>query len=66
MMGSILRSRHYGCIVWTDSLILIGVWAVWVIKGNQQRPRKNEERFVILSIDADRWRPTSGRFEVVI
>ena len=25
--------------------VLIGVWAVWVIKGNQQRPRKNE-RFI--------------------
>ena len=26
-------------------LFLIGVWAVWVIKGNQHRPRKNE-RFI--------------------
>ena len=26
-------------------LVLIGVWAVWVIKGNQQRPRRNE-RFI--------------------
>ena len=26
-------------------IVLIGVWAVWVIKGNQQRPRKNE-RFI--------------------
>ena len=25
--------------------VLVGVWAVWVIKGNQQRPRKNE-RFI--------------------
>ena len=25
--------------------VLIGVWAVWVIKGNQQRLRKNE-RFI--------------------
>ena len=25
--------------------VLIGVWAVWVIKGNQQRPRRNE-RFI--------------------
>ena len=24
--------------------VLIGVWAVWVIKGNQQRPRN--ERFI--------------------
>jgi len=31
----------FGLIV----LFLIGVWAVWVIKGNQQRPRKNE-RFI--------------------
>ena len=26
-------------------IVLGGVWAVWVIKGNQQRPRKNE-RFI--------------------
>jgi len=26
-------------------IVLIGVWAVWVIKGNQQRPRNNE-RFI--------------------
>ena len=26
-------------------IVLIGVWAVWVIKANQQRPRKNE-RFI--------------------
>jgi len=26
-------------------IVLIGVWAVWVIKGNQQKPRRNE-RFV--------------------
>ena len=25
--------------------VLIGVWAVWVTKGNQQRPRRNE-RFI--------------------
>ena len=31
----------FGLIV----LFLIGVWAVWVIKGNQQRSRKNE-RFI--------------------
>ena len=31
----------FGLIV----LFLIGVWAVWVIKGNQQRPRNNE-RFI--------------------
>ena len=23
-------------------IVLVGVWAVWVIKGNQQRPRDNE------------------------
>ena len=23
--------------------VLVGVWAVWVIKGNQQRPRRNEK-----------------------
>lgn len=26
-------------------IVLIGVWAVWVIKGNQQRPRRNA-RFI--------------------
>ena len=26
-------------------IVLIGLWAVWVIKGNQERPRKNE-RFI--------------------
>ena len=26
-------------------IVLIGVWAVWVIKGNQQIPRRNE-RFI--------------------
>ena len=31
----------FGLIV----LFLIGIWAVWVIKGNQQRPRNNE-RFI--------------------
>ena len=31
----------FGMIV----LFLIGVWAVWVIKGNQHRPRNNE-RFI--------------------
>lgn len=31
----------FGMIV----LFLIGVWAVWVIKGNQQRPSRNE-RFI--------------------
>ena len=31
----------FGLIV----LFLIGVWAVWVIKENQPRPRKNE-RFI--------------------
>ena len=31
----------FGLIV----LFLIGVWAVWVINGNQQRPRNNE-RFI--------------------
>lgn len=32
-------------------LFLIGVWAVWVIKGNQQRPRNNE-RFIGVSKQA--------------
>ena len=26
-------------------IVLVGVWAVWVIKGKQQRPRNNE-RFI--------------------
>ena len=26
-------------------IVLVGVWAVWVIKGNQQRPSRNE-RFI--------------------
>ena len=26
-------------------IVLVGVWAVWVIKENQQTPRKNE-RFI--------------------
>lgn len=26
-------------------IVLIGIWAVWVIKENQQRPRNNE-RFI--------------------
>ena len=26
-------------------IVLGGVWAIWVIKGNQQRPRNNE-RFI--------------------
>ena len=26
-------------------IVLVALWAVWVIKGNQQRPRKNE-RFI--------------------
>jgi len=39
--GVDIMDALFGLIV----LFLIGVWAVWVIKGNQQRPRKNE-RFI--------------------
>ena len=24
-------------------IVLVGVWAVWVIKANQHKPRKNEK-----------------------
>ena len=35
-------------------IVLIGVWAVWVVKGNQQRPINNE-RFIgyITKYDSD-------------
>ena len=38
--GVDIMDALFGLIV----LFLIGVWAVWVIKGNQQRPRN--ERFI--------------------
>ena len=45
-MGSILKEGIELEEVLTFIMIVIGgVWAVWVIKGNQQRPRKNE-RFI--------------------
>ena len=39
--GVDIMDALFGLIV----LFLIGVWAVWVIKGNQHRSRKNE-RFI--------------------
>lgn len=45
-MGSILKEGTELEEVPTFIIfVLVGVWAVWVIKGNQQRPRKNE-RFI--------------------
>ena len=45
-MGSILKEGTELEEVLTFIIfVLIGVWAVWVIKGNQQRPRRNE-RFI--------------------
>ena len=45
-MGSILKEGIELEEILTFIMIVIGgVWAVWVIKGNQQRPRKNE-RFI--------------------
>ena len=45
-MGSILKEGIELEEVLTFIMIVIGgVWAVWVIKGNQQRPRNNE-RFI--------------------
>ena len=45
-MGSILKEGIELEEVLTFIIfVLVGVWAVWVIKGNQQRPRKNE-RFI--------------------
>ena len=45
-MGSILKEGTELEEVLTFIIfVLVGVWAVWVIKGNQQRPRKNE-RFI--------------------
>lgn len=45
-MGSILKEGTDLEEVLTFIIfVLVGVWAVWVIKGNQQRPRKNE-RFI--------------------
>ena len=45
-MGSILKEGIEMEVVLASIIIfLVGVWAVWVIKGNQQRPRKNE-RFI--------------------
>ena len=48
----------FGLIV----LFLIGVWAVWVIKGNQQRPKKMKGVLVI-SIDTMKMEnPTKLKF----
>ena len=45
-MGSILKEGIELEEVLTFIMIVIGgVWAVWVIKGNEQRPRNNE-RFI--------------------
>ena len=45
-MGSILRDGiEMEVVIAFIIIVLIGVWAVWVIKGNQQRPRRNE-RFI--------------------
>ena len=45
-MGPILKEvNNMDTILGLIVLFLIGVWAVWVIKANQQRPRKNE-RFI--------------------
>ena len=45
-MGSILKDVIKMEVVLAFIIIvLIGVWAVWVIKANQHRPRKNE-RFI--------------------
>ena len=45
-MGSILKDGiEMEVVLAFIIIVLIGVWAVWVIKGNQQRPRKNE-RFI--------------------
>ena len=45
-MGSILKEGTELEEVLTFIIfVLVGVWVVWVIKGNQQRPRKNE-RFI--------------------
>ena len=45
-MGSILKEGIELEEVLTFIMIVLGgVWAIWVIKGNQQRPRKNE-RFI--------------------
>ena len=45
-MGSILEDGiEMEVVLAFIIIVLIGVWAVWVIKGNQQRPRNNE-RFI--------------------
>ena len=45
-MGSILKEGIELEEVLTFIMIVLGgVWAIWVIKGNQQRPRNNE-RFI--------------------
>lgn len=45
-MGSILKEGIELEEALTFIMIVLGgVWAIWVIKGNQQKPRKNE-RFI--------------------
>ena len=45
-MGSILKEGiEMEVVLASIIIVLVGVWAVCVIKGNQQRPRKNE-RFI--------------------
>ena len=45
-MGSILKDGiEMEVVLAFIIIVLIGVWDVWVIKENQQRPRNNE-RFI--------------------
>ena len=45
-MGSILKEGiEMEVVLVFIMIVLVGLWAVWVIKGNQQRPRNNE-RFI--------------------
>ena len=50
-MGSILKGGiEMEVVLAFIMIVLVGVWAVWVIKANQHKPRKNE-KFMVISIN---------------
>ena len=62
-MGSILKEGTELEEVLTFIIfVLVGVWAVWVIKGNQQRP-KIMKGLLVISIDTMKMEnPTKLKF----
>ena len=50
-MGSILKDGiNMEVVLAFIMIVLVGVWAVWIIKANQHKSRKNE-KFMVISIN---------------